>query len=416
MQLCLAAWPPHGQSAAGAAREKGEPPGRVLRFVLALFGALLATFALAATPALANAGKVLVFTGTAGTPNASSADAVTAITALGAANDFTVDSSSSAADINAANLASYRTVVFVNSSGDVLDAAGEAALQDYVQTGGGWVGVGETALLEQGGAAFFNTLTGLAAARITGTGASSAADVEFLDRVHPSTRQLPLLDKGRTETWYTWATNPTGTVHTVARVRGNSLPDGTSVPNDAVSRFSGGTATIQPQLERPASWCRDVQQGRSFYTELGSSTASLADANLRKHLLGAIQWASGMVRGGCKASINSNYSATRITPQNPAGTNTYNGEMTKSALADDGRVFYGGRAICFQGYVQAGNWDAPNTPSAAARSMSGIRASRAPTTRTRPRSAWSRTSRSSAPRATPTSTARARRPRPAWSR
>jgi hypothetical protein len=366
MHLDLTARPSNGQRAAQAAHHRmDEPPGRVLRparALLALLGALLATFAMSAAPALANAGKILVFTGSAGTPNASSADAVTAITALGTANDFTVDATASAAQINAANLAGYRAVVFVNSAGDVLDAAGEAALQDYVQTGGGYVGIGESALLEQGGAAFFNTLTGLAATRITGTGASSAADVEFLDRVHPSTRALPLVSKGATETWYTWATNPTGTVHTVARVRGNSLPDGTSVPNDAVTRFTGATATIQPQLERAASWCRDVQQGRSFYTELGSSAASLATADVKKHLLGAIQWASGMVRGNCKAGINSNYSATRVTPQNPTtASNDYYGEMTKSALADDGRVFYGGRAICTQNMVQIGNWDSANT-------------------------------------------------------
>ncbi|HWK26401.1 MAG TPA: ThuA domain-containing protein [Solirubrobacter sp.] len=328
----------------------------------ALFVALAAVLALGAGPALANAGKVLVFTGTGGTPNASSADAVTAITALGAANDFTVDSTADKAKISADNLANYRAVVFVNSAGDALDAAGETALQDYVNGGGGWVGIGETALLEQGGAAFFNTLTGLTGARITGSGASSAADVEFLDRVHPATRQLPLLAKNQTETWYTWATNPTGTVHTVARVRGNSsVLDGSSVPNDAVSRFTGTTATMQPQLERPASWCRDLQQGRSFYTELGSTSDSLANADIRKHLLGAIQWAAGMVRGGCKATINSNYVSTRLTPQNPAGSNQYFGEMTKSALADDGRVFYGGRAICSSTYVQIRDWDQANT-------------------------------------------------------
>src|SRR4051794_15975854 len=260
MHLDLTARPSNGQPAATAAhREMGEPPGpvaRAARALLALLGALVATLALSTAPALADAGKILVFTGSAGAPNASSADAVTAIKALGTANDFTVDSTAAAAQINAANLAGYRAVVFVNSAGDVLDAAGETALQDYVQNGGGYVGIGESALLEQGGAAFFNTLTGLAAARITGTAASSSADVEFLDRVHPSTRALPLLSKGVTENWYAWATNPPGPVHTVARVRGNTLPDGSSVPNDAVSRFPGGTATIQPQLERPASWCR----------------------------------------------------------------------------------------------------------------------------------------------------------------
>ena len=55
--------------------------------------------------------------------------------------------------------------MFVHSSGNVLDAAQETALQDYVNSGGGFVGIGETALLEQGGAAFFNTLIGLAGRR-----------------------------------------------------------------------------------------------------------------------------------------------------------------------------------------------------------------------------------------------------------
>ena len=359
MQLSLAARPPHAQSSAEG------PPGRMKRSIVAFLGALLAAFALSTAPALANAGKVLVFTGTAGTPNPASADAVTTIKALGTANDFTVDNTADKADINATNLAKYRAVVFVNSAGDALDATGETALTDYVNNGGGWVGIGESALLEQGGAAFFNTLTGLTGTRITGTATTKAADVEFLDRVHPATRALPMLDKAQTESWYTWATNPTGTVHTVARVRGNTLPDGTSVPNDAVFRFTGGGTnasinTIQPQLEAPASWCRDIQQGRSFYTELGSSSASLATTDIQKHLLGAIQWAAGMVRGGCKATINSNYTATRLTPIQTGTSNATYGEMTKSALADDGRVFYGGRAICYAGQPQVTDWDQPN--------------------------------------------------------
>src|SRR5688500_18781987 len=57
----------------------------------ALLGALL-VLALSAAPALANAGKVLVFTGTAGTANPASPQIAAAITALGTANDFTVDS------------------------------------------------------------------------------------------------------------------------------------------------------------------------------------------------------------------------------------------------------------------------------------------------------------------------------------
>src|SRR3954468_17944443 len=159
---------------------------RRLRSALALLGALIVGSALGASPALANAGKVMVFTGTAGTPNPVRSDAASAIQALGAANDFTVDVSGDATQINAANLGGYRAVVFVNSAGDVLNAAQEADLQSYVQGGGGFVGIGETATLEQGGNAFFNTLIGLTGnPRVTGSAAASAQDVEFLDRVHP---------------------------------------------------------------------------------------------------------------------------------------------------------------------------------------------------------------------------------------
>src|SRR3954468_9128242 len=335
---------------------------------------------LGTAPAMANAGKVLVFTGTAGTPNASSADVASAVTALGAANDFTVDTTSAVTDINATKLAGYRSVVFVNSSGDALDAPAETALTDYVNTGGGFVGIGETALLEQGGAAFFNTLIGLTgAARATGAPTTSTNDVEYLDRVHPATRNLPLTAKD-TDPFYAWTTLPTGTVQTVARVRGNVItntPGDTpfSVANDAVQKFTGTTNTLQPQLDRPAAWCKDVSTGRSFYTEIGASSASVATDNAKKLLLGAIQWTAGMVRGNCKATINSNYTATRITPVNPSATsNIYYGEMTKSAIADDGRIFYGGRAICYQSFTQPLSWDAPissTTPAATASTPPG---------------------------------------------
>ncbi|HWK25609.1 MAG TPA: ThuA domain-containing protein [Solirubrobacter sp.] len=323
---------------------------------------MLATAAIGVAPAAADAGKVLVFTGTADTTNPASAAAATAITALGTANDFTVDTSSNAADIAVDKLAGYRAVVFVNSSGNVLDASQESALQSYVQSGGGFVGIGETARLEQGNP-FFDTLIGLTgASRTSGTATESTQDVEFLDRVHPATRDLPMLQKGHNDVYYSWTNNPTGLVHTVARVRFNELPDGTSVTNDAITRFTGSTNTNQPQLERPVSWCRDVQQGRSFYTGLGGTAGNWSGTSaVTKHVLGAIQWAAGMTRGNCKATITSNFQATRITPPNPSTTsNAYIGEVDGVSMAKDGRVFYAGRAVCTQGQSQVTNWASAN--------------------------------------------------------
>src|SRR5262245_58458181 len=92
---------------------------------LALVAALLA---ISAPPAHASPSRVLVFTGTAGTPNASSGDIASAIQSLGATGKYAADVTSSASDINAATLAGYGAVVFVHSSGDVLDGGQETAL------------------------------------------------------------------------------------------------------------------------------------------------------------------------------------------------------------------------------------------------------------------------------------------------
>ena len=327
--------------------------------------------ALGAAPAAADAGKVLVFTGTAGTANPATATAASALQAAGVAGDYTVTVTSAAADITAANLAGYRAVVFVNSAGDALSDVQESDLVNYVNGGGGFVGIGETAKLEEGDP-LFDTLLGLTGAtRTTTASAASTQDVEFLDRVHPATRDLAALVKGRADNYYQWTANPTGNVHTVARVRFNSIPVNPkvgqdpatitreSVTNDAVTRFTGDANTIQPQGERALSWCRDLQQGRSFYTGMGQTVAAY-DATLNKHLASAVQWAAGMVRGGCKATINSNYTQTRLTPSNPtqpaqpvsdstANFNPYMGEIDALAMAQDGRVFYAGRAVCFAG-------------------------------------------------------------------
>jgi glucose/arabinose dehydrogenase len=353
-----------------------------VRSASSLCAALAATAALGAGTAAADAGKVLVFTGTAGTANPATATAATALQAAGTAGDYTVTVTSDAAQINAANLAGYRAVVFVNSAGDVLSDTQESDLLNFVHNGGGFVGIGETAKLEEGDP-LFDELIGLTGpTRTTAASATSAQDVEFLDRVHPATRDLDALVKNRTDNYYQWTNNPTGVVHTVARVRFNSIPVGAttanpagtgreSVTNDAVQRFTGNANTLQPQLQRALSWCRDVQQGRSFYTGMGQTTGAY-DATLNKHLASAVQWAAGMVRGGCKATITSNYTQTRLTPSNPsvpaqplsdstANFNPYMGEIDALAMAPDGRVFYAGRAVCFAGQQQFNLWTHPQT-------------------------------------------------------
>ena len=103
---------------------------RTLRVLLA---SALLVLSCAAT-ASAQSVKVLVFTGPA---DATTTAGVNAIKAIGTAKNFGVDSTATAADITAAKLQDYRSLVFLNTAGDLLNAEQEAAVQAFVEAGNG---------------------------------------------------------------------------------------------------------------------------------------------------------------------------------------------------------------------------------------------------------------------------------------
>ena len=73
--------------------------------------------------------------------------------------------------------------------------------------------------------------------------------------------------------------------------------------------------------DHPVAWCKDFQTGRSFYTSLGGAAASY-DADLQKHLKGAISWAAGQsdaTYSDCGATVLRNYQQTKISA--PPNTN-----------------------------------------------------------------------------------------------
>ncbi|HEX5620697.1 MAG TPA: PKD domain-containing protein [Solirubrobacteraceae bacterium] len=295
--------------------------------ILALVVATIACLLTATTAsAQAPAPKVLVFHGT---PDATVNAGLAAIEALGTNNGFDVDDTANAGDFTAANLAQYRAIVVLGNSGnDALNAAQETALQAYIQNGGGFVGIGGAAEAEAG-STFFGNLIGARPAPASPTGTSEQI-VAVGDRVHPATKSLPL-EWRRTDVWYQWQQRPTGQVHTVARYHAPNAPagDGTAV---------GGT-------DWPISWCRDFQGGRSFYTGMGRTAASFDEANFRTHLLGAIEWSTGMLRAGCKATIAANYTGQRLV-DGSSGDLTHTGEAHGVAAAPNGWMIYIGRGDC----------------------------------------------------------------------
>jgi glucose/arabinose dehydrogenase len=168
------------------------------------------------------------------------------------------------------------------------------------------------------------------------------AVVSVTDRQHPANKGFPLTIK-RSDQWINWDPSPVGRVHTIAQVQEH---------------------TYNPGLSRngpfhPISWCRDYDGGRSFYTGMGRTEASYtSDTQFQSHLLGAIQWTSGTVRGDCQATIAANYRIERLTTTNQSGQLDQIGEPHGLTIAPDGRVFYIGKAACPSGPVV--DWSDPN--------------------------------------------------------
>src|SRR5688572_16238444 len=80
--------------------------------------------------------RILVFSKTAGYRHASIDVGKLAVMKLGQENGFLVDTTENADYFNEDSLANYSAIIFLNTTGNVLNAAQEAAFERYIQAGG----------------------------------------------------------------------------------------------------------------------------------------------------------------------------------------------------------------------------------------------------------------------------------------
>ena len=85
--------------------------------------------------------RILVFTKTTGYHHESIAAGIDAIGKLGNQNKFLVDTTSDASWFTEDSLKKYSAVVFLSTTGDLLDNYQEAEFERYIQAGGGFVGI-----------------------------------------------------------------------------------------------------------------------------------------------------------------------------------------------------------------------------------------------------------------------------------
>ncbi|GAQ50433.1 ThuA domain-containing protein [Streptomyces acidiscabies] len=250
------------------------------RRVLGSVAATLAVLAFGSSPPAGAADApydVLVFSRTAGFRHDSIPAGIKAIRELGAANGFTVTATEDSAQFTAANLAQYETVVFLNTTGDVLNGAQQSAFESYIRGGGGYVGIHSAADTEYDWP-FYGELAG---AYFASHPAVQQATVRVENRAHPATQHLGPAWV-RTDEWYDFRSN----VRAGARVLA-TLDEST---------YSGGAMGA----DHPHTWCKQVQGGRSFYTGNGHTQASYAEPGMRSLVLGGIRYTAGRAKADCR--------------------------------------------------------------------------------------------------------------------
>ncbi|MXV17655.1 ThuA domain-containing protein [Hufsiella ginkgonis] len=214
--------------------------------------------------------KVLVFCKTAGFHHNSIKPGVIAIRKLGAENKFEVDTTTDAKNINTGNLKQYKAVIFLSTTGDILNDEQQAAFENYIRSGGNFVGVHAATDCEYKWQWYGNLVGGYFASHP----AQQMATIKVVDGKHISTKHLPAEWKRKDE-WYNykWMAKD---LHVVLAIDETTYDAG----KDKMGNH-------------PMAWYHEYDGGRAFYTELGHTDESFAEPLYLQHLLGGIKYALG---------------------------------------------------------------------------------------------------------------------------
>ena len=210
---------------------------------------------------------VLVFSKTNGFRHSSIPVGITAIKAMGEANKFMVEATEDSLAFTNENLAKYKAVIFLSTTGNVLGEAQEKALEKFIQQGGGFVGVHAAADCEYDWPWYVK----MVGASFLSHPEQQVAKLLVKDKSHRSTKHLPDTWERKDE-WYNFKSmNPD--VKVLITIDENSYKGGANGDN------------------HPMAWFHAYDGGRAFYTELGHTEESFSEPLYLQHLLGGIQYA-----------------------------------------------------------------------------------------------------------------------------
>jgi uncharacterized protein len=177
-------------------------------------------------------------------------------------------------------LARFDAVVFNNTSGDVFTPAQRQAFSDWLQAGGGYVGIhaaGDDSHKAWGW--YMQQVIGATFTQHTMQPQFQQATVRLGDTAHPAVQGLPAAWQ-RTEEWYSFDRSP-------RRAGADALATVDEASYNPVGMFGKDLR----MGDHPVVWARCLGRGRVLYSAFGHQAESFGEAENKLLLGNAAAWA-----------------------------------------------------------------------------------------------------------------------------
>jgi len=217
--------------------------------------------------------NVLVFSKTAAFRHQSIEAGKTALAKMAKEKGFGVSFTEDAAQFTEKNLQKFNTVIFLNTTGDVLDNDQQTAFERYIQAGGGYVGIHAATDTEYDWP-WYNKLAGAWFLDHPST-PSNVQKGKFIVTLknHWATKGMPD-EFERTDEFYAFK-DISPKINVVLKIDEKSYIGGKNGDN------------------HPMSWYQEFEGGRSFYTAMGHTDETYAEPLFLNHIWAGINYAAG---------------------------------------------------------------------------------------------------------------------------
>ena len=219
-----------------------------------------------------NEKRLLVFSKTEGFRHQSIEAGKEFFLKFGIENNYAVDTTEDASIFTEVNLKQYSAIIFLNTTGDILNTDQQNSFESYIQAGGGFVGIHAASDTEYDWPWYGKLMGGWFNGHPSDPNVRKGK-VTVLDKNHPATESLPDSWE-KTDEFYNFKSLNTEM---------NFL-----ISVDEKSYGAGKHGDFHP-----LSWYHDFDGGRAFYTNFGHTPETFSEKEFIEHITGGIAYAVG---------------------------------------------------------------------------------------------------------------------------